>query len=290
MQHHRRRGDLASELSRRPPGWSAGMHLGLAWVLSTAWLVRPPLHAGRESAQLHAARGFSRRAPTPVAKTIEHLFNATDSTLSFGCRQKSVTVVRPEAAGTLSEFMLTQADNVLVNSWGDGVVTPLGDGEFLIESAQLAPPFPPRRPPARAPAPPCVAVPPFDFLSLHSRVTLRARVWVDESTNTVHLRSTPHEVTGLSDFLGTDKPLEAIRVVVRASLRPTPPTSKLCALSGNVGFDASGAMPAVLRAAPDNALRTAARLLCDAIMLAASDRFEKGVPEAYRAWALAQRT
>ena len=39
-----------------------------------------------------------------------------------------------------------------------------------------------------------------------------------------------------------------------------------------------------------DALRTAARLLCDAIMLAASDRFEEGVPEAYRAWALAQRT
>ena len=118
------------------------MHLGLAWVLSTAWLVRTPLHSGRGGAPFNT--GFARRAPTPRLKTTEHLFDATDSTLSFGCRQKSVTVVRPEPAGTLSEFMLTQADNVLINSWGDGVVTPLSDGEFLIESAWPAPPSPVR--------------------------------------------------------------------------------------------------------------------------------------------------
>ena len=108
----------------------ASMHFGHLAVLSTAWLARPPLHA---------AHGCVRRARPPMAKTVQHTFNATHDTLAFGCRQKSVTVVRPERAGTLAEFMSTQAGNVLVSSWGDGEVKELGDGEYLFESARLAP-------------------------------------------------------------------------------------------------------------------------------------------------------
>ena len=77
-------------------------------------------------------------------------------------------------------------------------------------------------------------------------------------------------------------------VRVRGTMRPSPPTSSLCILTGDVAFEASGAVPALLRAVPEPALRAASQAVGDALVGAAADRFGKLVPAAYAKWARAR--
>ena len=78
---------------------------------------------------------------------------------------------------------------------------------------------------------------------------------------------------------------DAIDVSVTGALRPSAPGARLCALSGDVSFVASGAVPAVLRAAPEPAIRAAARAMSESLIGAAQERFNKRVPKAYAEWA-----
>jgi hypothetical protein len=179
--------------------------------------------------------------------------------LSFGGRQKSVIPVKPEAGGTLREFIETNSDAMVLSSWDAGCVKRCDDGAFLIRVEE------------------------FDFVALRIAVELKARCTLDPSTATARLESEGFRI--LSSRLADQINDKTIDVTVRGALTPTPPQSKLCALSGDVEFVASGALPPVLSRAPEAALRPAARAVSELIIRAAFDRFSKKVPQAYAEWA-----
>ena len=84
---------------------------------------------------------------------------------------------------------------------------------------------------------------------------------------------------------GVERIADAIDVTVKGALRPSSPDARICALSGDVSFVASGKLPGVLRGAPEPALRAAARAMSESLIGAAQDRFGKRVPKAYATWA-----
>eukprot|EP00316_Scyphosphaera_apsteinii_P021514 CAMPEP_0119342826 /NCGR_PEP_ID=MMETSP1333-20130426/105527_1 /TAXON_ID=418940 /ORGANISM="Scyphosphaera apsteinii, Strain RCC1455" /LENGTH=170 /DNA_ID=CAMNT_0007355119 /DNA_START=241 /DNA_END=756 /DNA_ORIENTATION=- len=164
-------------------------------------------------------------------------------------------MVRPESAGTINEFMQNNAETIVLSSWRPGQVRREDDGTFEIDVEEFA------------------------FLSLKISVVLRARVWYDAATSTANFQSCGFRLTGL------DGMNDAINVLVKGSLRPSPPQSTFSALSGSVEFVASGAVPSLLRSAPEGALRTATRVISESLVSAASERFDVKVPAAYREWA-----
>ena len=118
-------------------------------------------------------------------------------------------------------------------------------------------------------------------MALKFAVELRVRSTLDERTTTAGIESLGFRLIGP----GLDGIAEAVDVRVKGKLRPTPPDARMCALSGDVEFIASGELPAVLRAAPEPALRSAARSMSKALIGAASERFSVRVPKAYSTWA-----
>mmetsp|Transcript_8158 Transcript_8158/g.17860 ORF Transcript_8158/g.17860 Transcript_8158/m.17860 type:complete len:246 (+) Transcript_8158:362-1099(+) len=205
----------------------------------------------------HAARSSSARTLSPEAKTREIFFEKGDDSITFGASQKSITVIRPEASGTLHEYVTKNAKRIALSSWPADKVTDLGDGMFVIKVEE------------------------FDFLALKVGVSLRARVWLDEKTSTAHFESLGFDISGLESIMST----EGFDVTVKGWMRPSPPQSSLCALTGNVEFTASGKVPGLVRGTPEQALRAATRVISESLIGAASTRFDERVPAAYRKWA-----
>lgn len=182
-----------------------------------------------------------------------------NNSISFGCRQKSVTMVRPESGGSLHSFIGSSANAIVLSSWGPGQVKQCEgvDNEFLINVEE------------------------FDFVAMRIAVELRARCTLDEATTTAKLESLGFRLIGP----GLERFAEAIDVQVFGALTPSKPDARLCALSGDVRFVASGKIPAVLRNAPEPALRAAANAMSKSLIAAASERFSEKVPKAYSEWA-----
>lgn len=222
-----------------------------------------PLAATWSHVPITRVRGTSRaRTATMAAPTF--IFEMADdrSSIKFGCRQQSLTMVKPEAGGSLHEFIGSSSDTIVMSSWAPGQVTPVEGttDEFLI------------------------AVEEFNFVALKFAVELRARCSLDEGTTTARLNSLGFKLIGP----GLERVAEAIDVTVSGALRPSPPDARICALSGDVSFVASGALPGVLRAAPEPAIRAAARAMSETLIGAAQERFGERVPKAYAKWAQAR--
>jgi hypothetical protein len=80
--------------------------------------------------------GSTARTRPVVAKEPEYIFelSAQQSRLSFGCRQQTVTMVRPEGRGSLQEFVRTESTNIVLSSWRDQCQpVPGTDDEFVIK-------------------------------------------------------------------------------------------------------------------------------------------------------------
>lgn len=211
-------------------------------------------------------------APHPVAarsgaiacKGPQFLFELAEdrSSIKFGCRQQSVTMVKPEPSGSLQDFIGSSSASIVMSSWDPGAVSRVEgtSDEFLINVEE------------------------FDFVALKIAVELRARCTLDERTTTAKLESLGFRLIGP----GMDSIADVIDIRVIGKLRPSAPDARMCALSGDVEFVASGEVPPILRAAPEPALRAAARAMSESLIAAASDRFSKKVPTAYAKWAKAR--
>lgn len=205
---------------------------------------------------LHTRATAATRAPPPLCKTTEFEFDKDDRAgrLTFGSSQKSITMVKPEPRGTLHEFVSTNAQQIVLSSWPRQSITDEGDGQFLIRMDA------------------------FDFLTIKVAVSMRARVRYDAQASVAHFESTDFTIDGLEGLA------ESIDVKVSGWMKPSPPTSSLSALTGNVRFRAVGDVPALLRSTPEPALRGATRIICESLIGAASKRFDELVPAAYREW------
>ena len=201
------------------------------------------------------------RSATPRMAAPEYIFelDREKELIRFGCRQKSVTMVRPESGGSLHDFIASSANAIVMSSWDSGQVRPCEgvENEYLIDVEE------------------------FDFVALRFAVELRARCTLDERTNTARLESMGFRLIGP----GLERVEEAIDVQVVGALTPSKPDARICALSGDVQFIARGKLPAVLRSAPEPALRVAANTMSKALIAAASERFSQKVPKAYSEWA-----
>jgi len=210
---------------------------------------------------MHAAR----RSTVPFCKAPEFTFelNQATSSIKFGCRQQTVTMVRPEPAGSLQEFIGSEVDAIILSSWDAGKVSRCEgtEDEYKIKVEE------------------------FDFVALKFAVELRMRCTLDKRTTTSSLESLGFRLIGP----GLEKVADAIDVRVKGRLRPSAPDARICALSGDVEFIAEGELPPVLRAAPEPALRAASRAMSQALISAAAERFSQRVPKAYAKWASGRR-
>jgi len=167
-------------------------------------------------------------------------------------------MVRPETAGTLHEFITSDPGAIVISSWGPGQVRPTEvPGEYAIRLQE------------------------FDFVALRIQVELAMVVSLDAESGTARLKSNGFRLIGP----GLESIGESIDVRVMGAMRPSPPSSSLCSLTGDVRFQASGAVPRILQGVPEPALRAAAQALSSSLISAASQRFSKNVPAAYREWA-----
>jgi len=204
------------------------------------------------------------RAEVVVCKAPQFIYEVSEdkSSIKFGCRQQTVTMVKPEASGSLQDFIGSSSDAIVMSSWGPGQVTRVDgtEDEFLIKVEE------------------------FNFVALKLAVELHARCTLDERTTTAKLESLGFRLIGP----GMDQIADVIDIRVVGKLRPSAPDARMCALAGDVEFVASGALPQVLRAAPEPALRAAARAMSESLISAASVRFSQKVPKAYANWAKAR--
>ena len=171
------------------------------------------------------------RSPPAVCAEPKYLFEVDRNAghIRFGCQQRSITMVRPEAGGSLEEFICSDPESIVMSSWGAGRVTPTGSpGEFIINLEE------------------------FDFVSL--RIAVELTVAVELSGTTAKLVSRGFRLIGP----GLDAIGERINIQVQGAMRPSPPSSALCSLTGDVRFEASGELPALLAPIPEGALRAAA--------------------------------
>ena len=237
------------------PCWAVRDALGLV-LLSSLLPAASPAFVGA------SAKPVARSRSSVVAKAAEFLFEITPdrSSIKFGCRQKSITLVKPETGGSLQEFIGSRKDAIVMSSWDAGQVKLVDgtDNEFLINVEE------------------------FDFVALRFAVELKARCTLDEATTTAHLDSLGFRMIGPG---GIERIAELIDVTVSGSLRPSSPDARICALSGDVSFVASGALPPILQAVPEPAIRAAARAMSESLIGAAQERFGQRVPKAYASWA-----
>lgn len=233
--------------------------IAVVFIVSLAQPATPYALAPSVSVTTHVQRTRNVECKAP-----EFIFKLSEdkSEIQFGCRQQSVTMVRPEASGSLQEFIVGSTDAIVMSSWDAGKVTRVQgtDDEFIIN------------------------VEDFDFVTLRFAVELRVRCGLDPSTNTATLESLGFRLIGF----GLDDIADQIDVRVKGKLRPSAPDARICSLSGDVEFVASGKLPPILRAAPDPALRAASRAMSQSLISAAAERFSSRVPMAYAKWA-AQR-
>lgn len=225
-----------------------------AYVVST----RPPLVSSSSSGS---------RARSIQAKSPDFLFELTEDrkNISFGCRQKTVTMVKPEQAGSLQDFMREEgADSIVLSSWDQGQVRRVEgrQGEFLIDVEE------------------------FNFVALRFAVELKVRCVTDPASNSAKLESLGFRLVGP----GLDGIADLIDVRVSGALTPSAPDARICALSGDVSFVASGELPPILRAAPTASLQLASRAMSESLIAAAAERFSKRVPSAYERWARERAT
>lgn len=194
-----------------------------------------------------AAATWSRTSQLQ-AKAPEFIFELSPErdSIKFGCRQKTITMVKPEAAGSLQEFIGSSSDRIVMSSWDPGAVVDNGNGEYTI------------------------AVEEFDFVALRFAVELQVRCTLNEQTTTACLESLGFKLIGPG---GVDKLADSIDVRVKGALTPSAPDARICALAGDVEFIASGALPPVLAAVPEPALRAAARAMSESLIGAAAERF-----------------
>ena len=195
-----------------------------------------------------AATSKHSRVSSVQAKAPEFIFELSPNrdSIKFGCRQKTITMVKPETAGSLQEFIGSSSDRIVMSSWDPGSVVDNGNGEFTI------------------------AVEEFDFVALRFAVELQVRCTLDQRTTTASLESLGFKMVGPG---GVDKLAESIDVRVKGALTPSAPDARICALAGDVEFIASGALPPVLAAVPEPALRAAARAMSESLIGAAAERF-----------------
>eukprot|EP00966_Prymnesium_polylepis_P145549 3361530-Prymnesium_polylepis.2 len=157
-------------------------------------------------------------------------------------------MVKPETAGTLYEFVTSDPAAIVSSAWGPGKVRPseTTPGEFVIQLED------------------------FDFVALRIQVELTMAVSLDKATGTARVeskgfkligpglegigahrpRDRPHAVvlhrTWDSDntpFVCWTRAGEQIDVKVAGAMRPSPPSSSLCSLTGDVRFLAAGQLP-----------------------------------------------
>ena len=142
-----------------------------ALPLVTPFRAPPTLAPSRLPAALHAARSSIVRCAAP-----EFIFelNEDRTSIKFGCRQKSVTMVKPEAGGSLQEFIGSRADAIVMSSWEPGQVSRVDgtDDEYVINVEE------------------------FNFVVLKFSVELRARCTLDKRTTTATLESLGFRLIG----------------------------------------------------------------------------------------------
>ncbi|KAL3912992.1 MAG: hypothetical protein SGPRY_008141, partial [Prymnesium sp.] len=96
----------------------------LCWLLllprSSAFL------AGTHSSPHVAHRRGSSRSH-PRCQDAQYVFEMDESSLKFGCQQRSITMVRPEPEGSLYEFVTSDPGAIVSAAWGEGAVTPSKD-------------------------------------------------------------------------------------------------------------------------------------------------------------------
>lgn len=236
-----------------------GSYLPALAVIALIDCVHSSLVAHSGSAGLAARPSCAARSGPVVAAGPEYLFELTDDKIRFGCKRRSITLVKPESAGTFSDFVATNAEEIMLSSWGAGKVQRIDGraGEFIVEVDE------------------------FDFVVLKVGVELTIRVSRDPKSNTVRIDSRGFRLVGP----GLERIGELIDIRVSGWMRPSPPQSALCSLTGHVEFEASGAKPGILQSVPPSATQAAARAVSEALINAAAERFDSKVPAAYAAWA-----
>lgn len=209
---------------------------------------------------LHARLCAPRCVPT--CGEAEYIFDMDDNTIKFGCQQRTVTMIRPEAGGSLYEFVTSDPGSIVKAAWGPGSVkaSPTRKGEFLITLEE------------------------FNFATLRIGVLLTMVVSLDAASGTARLESSGFQLVGP----GLEQIGEMIDIRVQGAMRPSPQESRVCSLTGDVRFVASGQLPAALRGVPEPALRAAANAVSSSLISAASKRFSINVPNAYAQWAAAR--
>lgn len=203
-----------------------------------------------------------RRAAFPMLRAPEYVFERSGDALRFGCSQRTITMVRPDTR-PLCEFVGGSADRIVLSSWPAGQVRRRdgADDEFTISVGE------------------------FDFVALRFRIELDVRSWVEEG-GAARLESTGFRMLGPGVPAGM---ADAITVRVAGTLQPSRPEARLCSLTGDVSFVAEGELPALLRGAPEPALRAAAHAMSSALIGAAAERFGQRVPAAYARWARGEK-
>ena len=96
---------------------------GLA-VLAFALLPLAASFATSQTGLAVSAAAKWSRASRLQAKAPEFIFELSSErdTIKFGCRQKTITMVKPEAAGSLQEFIGSSSDRIVMSSWDPGAV------------------------------------------------------------------------------------------------------------------------------------------------------------------------
>lgn len=125
----------------------------------------------------------------------------------------------------------------------------------------------------------CIKVEEFNFVTLAVAVELDVRCWLYKDS--ACLESYGFRITGLDGLADVNK----FDIAVRGRLKPSPPESSLCCLTGDIEFEAQGPLPTLLAATPEPVVRAAARAVSEALSGTATDRFAKKVPSAYSEWA-----
>tara|TARA_B110001452_G_scaffold178279_1_gene149581 strand:- start:762 stop:1463 length:702 start_codon:yes stop_codon:yes gene_type:complete len=230
-------------------------------MLALAALGLLPVPRLASHADTTPTRSHRPRVGLPRMAEPEYFFSQTDDkkSISFGCRQRSVIMVKPEPAGTLHSFVTGSPQDVLLSSWPAGRVRQTADDRFSIKVEE------------------------FSFVTLTIAVELDVRCWLQNGAACVE--SGGFRIVGLEGLADVDR----FDIQVRGRLKPSPPDSTMCLLTGDVEFEATGPLPALMQATPEPVLRAAARAVSAALNGAASDRFAKQVPAAYSEWARAQK-
>ena len=113
-------------------------------------------------------------------------------------------MVKPEAEGSLQDFVASSSDVMVMSSWDAGQVRRV-EGEDDIY---------------------CIKVEEFNFVALRFEVELTVQCTLDERTTTASLESLGFRLIGP----GLERLADVIDVTVSGKLRPTAPEAKSCSM------------------------------------------------------------